>query len=253
MQLEIETTRLEDENTRRGHLPSRAFDQLRDSLETARGIAPVKAAVKEFAGQLGFDWFAYLSVCGPEIDTFSTYPRAWQGHYIHKKYATIDPVVREARRSERCFAWSERDLARALSPDQVRFLGEANEHGIASGISVPVSAGFGRTVLFTLASSNRCDNCLVECPFLAASIASHVDVYARRWMLDPMPADAVRLSPRERLCLSWMAKGKRMSEIAQIVGTKVRTVEYHLQNARRKLDATNVTHAVALAVRQQLI
>ncbi|MGE3873853.1 MAG: autoinducer binding domain-containing protein, partial [Parvibaculaceae bacterium] len=88
-------------------MPSKAFDQLRDALETAHGMAPVKAAVKEFAGQLGFDWFAYLSVCGPEIDTFSTYPRAWQGHYINKKYASIDPVVQEARRSERCFAWSE--------------------------------------------------------------------------------------------------------------------------------------------------
>lgn len=232
---------------------SEAFNQVRDALETARGIGPVKAAVKEFAARLGFDWFAYLSVRGAEIDMFSTYPLAWQGHYISKKYATIDPVVQEARRSERSFAWSERDLARALSPDQIRFLGEANDHGIASGISVPVSAGFGRTVLFTLASSSRCDDCLLECPFLAASIASHIDVYARRWMLDPMPADAVKLTPRERLCLSWMAKGKRMSEIAQIVGTKARTVEYHLQNARRKLDATNSTQAVALAVRQQLI
>lgn len=44
-----------------------------------------------------------------------------------------------------------------------------------------------------------------------------------------------------------------MSEIAQIIGSKVRRVEYHLQNARRNLDATNVTRAVALAVRQQLI
>ena len=73
-------------------------------------------------------------------------------------------------------------------------------------------------VLFTLASSNRCDNCLAECPFLAASIASHMDVYARRWMLEPAPAVAVKLSPRERLCLSWMAKGKRMSEIAPLSG-----------------------------------
>ena len=234
-------------------MPSKAFDQLRDALEAAHGIAPVKLAVKEFAGQLGFDWFAYLSVCGPEIETFSTYPRTWQVNYIKKQYATIDPVVQKARRSSSCFAWSERDLGQTLSPDQMRFLEEAADHGIASGISVPVTAGFGRTVLLTLASSNQCDDCLVNCPLLAASIASHVDVYVRRWRLEPMPAVAVKLSPRETLCLSWMAKGKRMSEIAQIIGSKVRTVEFHLQNARRKLDASNATHAVALAVRQQLI
>ncbi|MFH1516620.1 MAG: helix-turn-helix domain-containing protein [Pseudomonadota bacterium] len=68
-----------------------------------------------------------------------------------------------------------------------------------------------------------------------------------------MPAVAVKLRPRETHCLSWMAKGKRMSEISQIIGSKVRTIEFHLQNARWKLEATNVTHAVALAVRQQLI
>lgn len=232
---------------------SGVFDLLRESLETARGIGPVRSAIKAFAGQLGFEWFAYLSVCGSEIDAFSTYPSAWQTNYIRKNYAGIDPVVRTARRSLHSFAWSERDLSPALSRDQIRFLAEAGDHGIVSGISVPVAAGFGRTALFTLASSDRGDDSLVRCPFLASSVASYVDVYTRRWMLEPMYASEINLSPRERLCLSWVAKGKRMSEIALIVGSKPRTVEYHLQNARQKLDASNVTHAVALAMRRQLI
>ena len=232
---------------------SEAYNRLRESLETARGIRPVRSAIKEFANQLGFDWFAYLSVCGSEVDAFSTYPSTWQANYIEKGYAGIDPVVQAGRRLRHSFAWSQQELVSPLSQDQVRFLAEASDHGIVSGVSVPLVAGFGRTSLFTLASSSRGDDSLVKCPFLASSIASYVDVYTRRWMVEPMPGSMVILSPRERLCLSWMAKGKRMSEIAMIVGSRTRTVEYHLQNARSKLEASNVTHAVALAVRRQLI
>jgi orotate phosphoribosyltransferase-like protein len=49
--------------------------------------------------------------------------------------------------------------------------------------------------------------------------------------------------------LSWIAKGKTAEETATILGISRRTVEWHIQNARRKADATNITHVVARAIR----
>lgn len=63
----------------------------------------------------------------------------------------------------------------------------------------------------------------------------------------------VRLSERESETLTWAARGKTSSEIAQILGTTKRTVDFHIDNARAKLGVANRTEAVLRAVRSRLI
>jgi LuxR family transcriptional activator of conjugal transfer of Ti plasmids len=188
-------------------LPSKAFDRLRDTLETAEDAPSMKVVLKDLAGQLGFDWFAYLSVRGTEIETLSNYPQCWQHAYISSRYAAIDPVVREAKKSEWSFAWSEGAFPQ-LSADQTKVLGEAREHGIASGTTVSIRAGFGRRVLFTLASSDSGDDCLVRCPLFAGSIASHIDVHIRSRSQGLTDDGSVRLTSKEKVCLIWAENGK---------------------------------------------
>jgi DNA-binding CsgD family transcriptional regulator len=53
--------------------------------------------------------------------------------------------------------------------------------------------------------------------------------------------------------LRWVANGKSAREIAQILRIAKRTVDAHAQAAVRKLDATNRTHAVSLALRDGVI
>lgn len=64
---------------------------------------------------------------------------------------------------------------------------------------------------------------------------------------------SVKLTPREIDCLSWAAKGKTRWETAHILKVSDSTVRFHLENARNKLAAGNVTHAVALGVRDGII
>ena len=59
----------------------------------------------------------------------------------------------------------------------------------------------------------------------------------------------VSLTRRERDCLSWIARGRSAWEISEILGIAERTVEFHLENSRKKLGAKNTVHAVALACR----
>jgi LuxR family transcriptional activator of conjugal transfer of Ti plasmids len=61
------------------------------------------------------------------------------------------------------------------------------------------------------------------------------------------------LSQREVQCLAWAARGKTMVETAEIMGLTPRTVTFHLENARAKLEASNITQAVAMALRRSLI
>jgi DNA-binding CsgD family transcriptional regulator len=61
------------------------------------------------------------------------------------------------------------------------------------------------------------------------------------------------LSERESACLHWAATGKTSSETAAILGVSERTVNFHMQNACRKLSARNRRAAVATALARGLL
>jgi DNA-binding response OmpR family regulator len=63
----------------------------------------------------------------------------------------------------------------------------------------------------------------------------------------------VDLTERETETLGWAARGKTSSEIAQILGLTKRTVDFHIDNARMKLDATTRMHAAVKAAACDLI
>ncbi len=63
----------------------------------------------------------------------------------------------------------------------------------------------------------------------------------------------VELTDREIETLTWAARGKTSSEIAIILGLTKRTVDFHIDNARLKLNATSRMHAAVKAAAGQLI
>jgi DNA-binding NarL/FixJ family response regulator len=61
------------------------------------------------------------------------------------------------------------------------------------------------------------------------------------------------LTGREREVLTWAGLGKTSGEIATILGLSERTVNFHFDQAMKRLGVTNRTQAVATAVAQGLI
>ncbi|MER8855950.1 helix-turn-helix transcriptional regulator [Mesorhizobium australicum] len=56
------------------------------------------------------------------------------------------------------------------------------------------------------------------------------------------------LSLREKECILWVAKGKTSWEIGMILGISLNTVNFHIKNVMRKLDAPSRTVAAIKAV-----
>ena len=61
------------------------------------------------------------------------------------------------------------------------------------------------------------------------------------------------LTPRERDCLSWAARGMTYQEIAGVLDVSPRTVEQHLTSARSKLGAYSTAQAIAIATRRHIL
>jgi LuxR family transcriptional regulator, quorum-sensing system regulator SinR len=72
--------------------------------------------------------------------------------------------------------------------------------------------------------------------------------------MPPQPDGTVpSLTRREGECLGWCAEGKSYWETAVILGISERTVSFHMEAVRGKLDAGSNAHAVAIAVRAGLL
>ena len=64
---------------------------------------------------------------------------------------------------------------------------------------------------------------------------------------------SARLTPREIAVLRWTSTGARTREVAEALRIGVETVRSHLKNAQEKLGVRNRAHAVAEALRRNLI
>jgi DNA-binding response OmpR family regulator len=66
-------------------------------------------------------------------------------------------------------------------------------------------------------------------------------------------AQRIDLSDREVECLTWAARGKTSAEIAQIIDTSKRNVDFHIETACRKLEVVTRVQAVVKAATGRLI
>jgi DNA-binding response OmpR family regulator len=89
----------------------------------------------------------------------------------------------------------------------------------------------------------------VDYDVLAALISARLARVARSAVW-PKQVD---LRDREVEALTWAARGKTFWEIGQILGLSKRTVEFHLENARRKLGVATRTQALIKAATGHLI
>jgi DNA-binding NarL/FixJ family response regulator len=84
-------------------------------------------------------------------------------------------------------------------------------------------------------------------------LAAIIDARLGKGMRNEAWSRHVALNDRELECLSWSGKGKTSPEIAAILGLSKRTVNFHIENACRKLNVSTRTEAVVKAASGRLI
>jgi LuxR family quorum sensing-dependent transcriptional regulator len=80
-----------------------------------------------------------------------------------------------------------------------------------------------------------------------------VSVYAcsaAEALLRAIPRAPVVLTRRQREVLTWIAVGKSVEDVAQILSVSSHTVTEHLRAARARLGTSNSVHSVVEAIRR---
>ncbi|HMK89593.1 MAG TPA: LuxR family transcriptional regulator [Methylocystis sp.] len=233
-------------------------EPLLDKIRSSAFRRNDNAILKDIADFYGFRHMSYLGLYlgastareGPLC--LSTYPSDWLDHYLKMGYVKKDPTIKLALESLLPFDW------RTITPSAPvvkRMFGEAREFGISeTGLSFPIRGYNGEVALMTMTgdfglqewTKFKQDN---VGDLLMVAIHLHLMVMGSIEQKVERPS----LSPREIESLSWASQGKTYRDIAGILRISERTVRFYLENARHKLDALSITHAVARGISMRII
>lgn len=170
----------------------------------------------------------------------SHYPNNWVQHYLQHDYGLVDPVHRVAFTASGPYRWGD---ITDLNPTERHVLAEACDAGLKNGLSIPIREVGGSVLLINLSGPSSRINAETSRRF--ASVISNLFRLELDRLAPPHPKAFVELSPRQRECLSWVARGKTSADICMILEISRHTVEYHITEAMKIL---NVNSRIAAAV-----
>lgn len=235
-------------------------------VEAAKSGEDLTKAVTTIVRSLGFDICMYgmSSVFRPGDDNlvyiFTTAPREWTRLYQQAAYIEVDPRVDAAIDSTLPYVWDQ-STERGKSVRVDEFLDDAARYGICSGVSFVVPDSNGASVVLWLSSPepvlNQQQRTRLINNFGAMFTFGYYfhELFMRRVLDEGLPSalEGTPLTARERECLSMAANGLTTEDIAQRLGIRPRTAQFHFDQIRTKLAVATRHEAIARAVHQGLI
>lgn len=150
--------------------------------------------------------------------------------------------------------WHDEHQWAEATPAQKNQSNIENEMGLGVGVTIPTESFYPQHVgAVSICSSelngSEFNRLWASYGETVTQILGLLDTGMRNQHL----AEIISLSKREKECLIWLANGLRPPQIAHRLNVGYRTVDKHINNARRKLKATTRDQAVAKALLFDLI
>lgn len=228
-----------------------------DAVSKAETVEALHSICTEVCQTNGFDRFIYgaripTSFVKPYFIFISGYPKEWRELYTVNNYMVIDPTVKHCAQNITPLSWDASSAYEDNDREIRRFMSEAGDFGIKSGISFPVHTAQGDFAMLSFSSerNSRPDGTRIQriLPMGQLFAAYLHDAVRRVFDAEVLALSKVELTHREKECLLWATEGKTAWETSQILNISERTVTFHLQNVQGKLGVNNRQQAVARAV-----
>ena len=235
-------------------------------LEAATRGGDVVSVVTTIIRSLGFDTITYgmSTVFRPGQDSvvysFTTMSQEWVRLYHQEAYIEIDPRIEAAASSLLPYIWDQ-STERGKSARVDEFLDNAARYGLCSGVSFLLPDRNRASVILCLNSTQTIvdaqrRNTIVENFGEMFTFGYHFHEMFMRMSIDggmPPPLEGAPLTARERECLVMAAHGLTTDDVAERLGIKPRTAQFHFDSIRTKLAVSTRSEAIARAVKERLI
>lgn len=221
-------------------------------VEAATNADDLADAMRLIIADLGFQYFALahhvdLALTGGTAIRLHNYPAHWAEYYEANGLGVSDPVHRASHKTSIGFRWSRIPQLVPLTSRDCTMLDRGRAEGIGDGFTVPANVpgeAFG-SCSFANDENRPIDEAKLPLAQLVGDFA--FEAARRLWRVrDVPPAQAPRLTDRQRECVRWLARGKSDGEIGQILDVSEETVTKHLKLARERYG---VERRTSLAIR----
>ena len=189
---------------------------------------------------------------GQNVFIHKSVPEGWWDSYLALSKRAYAPILMMARHCLAPYTWTE--CLQMLEPIGVdRWAHELGlKYGMRDGLTCPVGARWvvafwSRKVLSRTLSPQLRALLFMAANFAAIRLEQVVGPDAKRF------EDKAVLTPRELSVLRLASMGNRTRKIAEALEIREETVRSHLKKAQAKLGVRDRAHAVAEALRHQLI
>ncbi|MEK8051367.1 autoinducer binding domain-containing protein [Ideonella sp. DXS22W] len=220
-------------------------------LARAGSSAELEQALARLAGALGFDaavaviedWRSFgAPVRHMVASTGQTWVLTYRQHRLHE----TSPIVRHCRQSTEPLVWT----AERLWDEAPEYWRAATCAGFWEGLSVASHRPMSLCLVSLVRGRGAfCQaEVLPDVPDEYGLLAELLHDRLLRIVRDECLSTRLgQVSRRELECLHWTARGKTSGETGQLLNVSEATVNFHLQRAMTKLEATNRQKAVAVA------
>lgn len=222
-------------------------------------IELLRTTLSGILAKLGVRAFCYQIIHSPStvlkpdpgVCLITTFPESWMEPFISFDQPDSMPFIRRALNDPSPFGWS-----RAAGPEKPDYAyGTAFSRLAAASaekfVTFPIHAQHDVAALTTVASKPASSEIQANSEQIYL-IGHYFHAAARRIVVERALTVSRRrtslLSPRETEMLESAAKGMMTTEIATHARISPKSVEAHLESARKKLHAANRTHAVVKAI-----
>ncbi len=224
-------------------------------LQNAQGVVSLADLDNRFAAVVepfGFTMFQYCHVATPGQPLlpkalFGRPDARWNERYREERLFTRDPALNALFTNVRPFTWSDIRNNAALN-EGCGIFDAAAELGLREGLVIPIHGPHGSVAGLQLVGA---------APDLDPQLRPTLHALGMMYGALGLPLNELAaehkpkrgLSPREKECLLWAARGKSDWDIGMILGLAERTVSMHCDRARARLGARTRIQALATALR----
>ncbi|HVY89019.1 MAG TPA: autoinducer binding domain-containing protein [Hyphomonadaceae bacterium] len=195
---------------------------------------------------------------GMAIDrSISNLPRLWQELYLERAYDATDPVLQAVLRGGTYGFWSELTKGLVLGKAGREVMGFASEFEMREGFTKRVSLDGGGLAVMMVAGPDLIRNARSR-----AALRMSFDVFANegaRMLKMSENPEVGEGGPRRDLSrtqlkvLLMRADGLSNKQVAQAMGRHEKTIECHVTEVLRRLEARNMIDAIRIASKHKLI
>ena len=259
----LERINPEQVSLRRNHFIPPFLTSLIAAAKSGHDLLPY---VESITRNLGFDCFSYGAATTPHPNNkstnyvYTTMSDEWMRRYEQMAYIEVDPRIILTCKSAIPLVWDQKNV-RGRNVTSDAFLDDALRFGIASGVCFMFHGPHNSHVIVALDSAIK-ENDDIRHQAITRNLPDILmfghyfhEIFMRSvTQMGAAPkAHGVRLSNRERECLSLAVHGMTTEDIAIKLEIKARTVQFHFDSIRTKLGAANRQEAIALAVQSGVV